>query len=539
MKIDLQRVRERVSGKIKRSWIRFEQNLRIRALSHQLRAVQTNGTDNPVVFFNASTRLTGVSQNAAFSLIASWSLKAEGVPVLYYACRSGMSQCVLGTVVGDPLDPMPCEGCIRESDHLTGAGPTVWFDYQQDSELASLLETSNLEKLKEFRYHGRPLGSLVLPSLRWVLRRHHLEREPLALPLYRRMINSAQQVARDFEELLDQVDPQAVVVFNGLQYPEAVVKWISSQHGIRVITHEVGFQPLSAFFTAGEATAYQMDIPESFELTEAQNLQLDAYLQKRFRGEFTMAGIKFWSEMRDHDPVLDRLQKDFQQLVVVFTNVSFDTSQAHANQIFESMFDWLDMVIKIAGEYPETLFIIRSHPDELREGKQSRETVEEWLNQHVESEGGNLYVVGPNQPFSSYELIRKAKFSLVYNSSIGLEASILGEPVLCGGRARYTNYPIVYFPESAQEFKERVRQMLEAEELIAPEKFQENARRFLYYQLYKVSLPFDEFLTEHPLPGYVKLKKFSVDQLQPESSETLRIIRSGILGGKKFVLEDS
>jgi len=66
-----------------------------------------------------------------------------------------------------------------------------------------------------------------------------------------------------------------------------------AERGIRVITHEVGLQPASAFFTDGEATAYPIHIPDEFELNDAQNAKLDAYLARRFQGDFTMAGIKF------------------------------------------------------------------------------------------------------------------------------------------------------------------------------------------------------------------------------------------------------
>ena len=43
-----------------------------------------------------------------------------------------------------------------------------------------------------------------------------------------------------------------------------------------------------------------MEIPADFELTD-QNTRLDAYLAKRFQGQFSMAGIQFWPEMRGLD----------------------------------------------------------------------------------------------------------------------------------------------------------------------------------------------------------------------------------------------
>ena len=92
-----------------------------------------------------------------------------------------------------------------------------------------------------------------------------------------------------------------MVLFNGQFFPEATARWVASQRGIRTITHEVGLQPFSAFFTTGEATAYPLHVPDDFELSDAQNERLDAYLSQRFHGQFSMAGVRFWPEMKGLD----------------------------------------------------------------------------------------------------------------------------------------------------------------------------------------------------------------------------------------------
>ena len=92
------------------------------------------------------------------------------------------------------------------------------------------------------------------------------------------------------------------------------------------------------------------------------------YLEKRFQGQFTMAGIRFWPEMNGLDEALLEKAGQFQQIVPVFTNVVFDTSQVHANTVFPHMFAWLDLVLDLIRAHPETLFVIRAHPDEMRPG---------------------------------------------------------------------------------------------------------------------------------------------------------------------------
>ena len=117
---------------------------------------------------------------------------------------------------------------------------------------------------------------------------------------------------------------------------------------------------------------------------------------------------------------------NFKQIVPVFTNVIFDTSQPHSNVVFPHMFAWLDLVLEIAREHPDTLFVIRAHPDEARPGKASQESVSQWVNKTNADSLPNLIFVDSDQPLSSYELIQRSKFVMVYNSTIGLEASILG-----------------------------------------------------------------------------------------------------------------
>ena len=55
-----------------------------------------------------------------------------------------------------------------------------------------------------------------------------------------------------------------------------------------------------------------------------------------------MAGVRFWPEMKKLSPEFVDKIGQFKQVVPVFTNVIFDTSQGHANVVFPHMFAWLD-----------------------------------------------------------------------------------------------------------------------------------------------------------------------------------------------------
>ena len=505
----------------------------------------------PVVIFNASTRLADLSQNAAFALLAGWSLRLSGVPVIHFVCQAGMSCCVLGINRDDFTRPMPCGTCIAQSRRLFAHGDVHAVTYQEDAELSQRLQGLNVEQLgafeHPFRLPGRenaaslPIGSLVLTSARWTLRRHTLPDDKPTRYLLRQYILSAYRLAQEFALLLERARPQAVLLFNALLFPEAAAMWVARQMGVRAVAHEVGFRQFSAFFTEGEPTAYPMRIPEELVLSAEQNARLDQYLEGRFQGKFSMAGIQFWPEMRGLDEAFLKKASSFRQIVPVFTNVIYDTSQAHANIVFPHMFAWLETVLEVIRSHPETLFVIRAHPDEMRPGtaKQSRESVQSWVKQNGAAELPNVVFIDSLEYISSYELIQRAKFVMVYSSSIGLEASLMGKPVLCSGKARYTQYPIVFFPSSAQAYRRAADEFLNAEQILVPAEFQTNARKFLYYQLYRASLPLDDFMQPGQRMGYVQLRPVSWEKLLPEQSPTLCVIVEGILHGAPFLLPEA
>jgi len=522
-------------------WLRADAGLRrqVRRVDSYLRqaAAEHPAGEAPVVFFNASTRIQVPSLNAAFGLLASWAVRSAGVPVRYAVCHRGMDLCILGTNREDYAAPPPCAPCLRTSSSLFPDALVVRLEYDRATaaRARSEIEGLSLEELAHWGHDGLPLGKLCLPGLRWALRRHRIPDDEATRALFRRYLVSAASLAGRFEKILDESRPRSLVVFNGIQYPEAVARAVARRRGIPVVTHEVGLRPFSAFFSHRDATFREVEFSADFCLSGEDETRLDDYLSERFQGQFSMAGIRFWPEMKAlPDDLLERMARH-EGTVAVFTNVIFDTSQVHANTLFPEMFSWLETLQAEIERRPETLFVIRAHPDEDRPGKESRETVAAWVEERGLARRPNVAFFGPSDHISSYELIRRSKLVLVYNSSIGLEASILGVPVLCAARARYTQLPTVYFPATREEYGRELRRLLGAERIPVPPEFAPNARRFLFYELFQASLDLSKFLTPYPgVPGMVTFSDFPPDAVSAHPE--MGVIREGILRQKPFTM---
>ncbi len=457
---------------------------------------------------------------------------------MYFVCNSGIERCILGSNRDDFTQTPPCALCTRQSRQIFNGTPLTWLEPGKDQNLKALIQHFSLVDLITFKFQGVPLGFWAVNSLRWVLRRHNLSDDELTHNFMRSFILSGWNVYQQFLVMIEKHNPQAVVVFNGMFFPEAAVRQACLNRGVKVITHEVGIQPLTAFFTDGEATAYPLDIPEEFELTPSMNSRLDDYLQRRFQGDFTMAGIKFWPEIEPLNETLKAKMSAFKKIVPVFSNVIFDTSQVHANTIFPDMFAWLEEVRKVVLTHPDTLFILRAHPDEGREGKESRESVAQWVEGNSLQKLSNIVFIDTDERVSSYELIHRAHFVMVYNSTIGLEATLLGRLVLTAAKSRYTQLPTTLYPISQTQYLQKLDDLLASDTLVVPLEYTRNARRFLYKQLFMSSLSFEKFLEPDKFwKGYVTLKPTKMVDLLPEHSEILSTINDAILQNKPFELK--
>jgi FMN phosphatase YigB (HAD superfamily) len=110
----------------------------------------------------------------------------------------------------------------------------------------------------------------------------------------------------------------------------------------------------------------------------------------------------------------------------------------------------------------------------------------------------------------------------------------MGAPVLCAGRARYTQLPTTFFPGSQQAYREKLAELLVSEHIDVPQEFTRNAKMFLHYELYRASLDLSEFLRPYPdQAGMTLLTDF--DPADLERSLAIRVIRDGILFTKPFV----
>jgi len=490
----------------------------------------------PVLIWNASAHKSDFSFFAMTTFVVSAGLELAGERVHNLVCSAGLSHCNIMLDNEHFLHP-PCAACRATSECLFAAEETDYYEPNaRNASVRASLVALSVDDLARVEYAGLPIGQMSLPSVRWAMRRHSLPDTREVRLLMAHFVASGCELADFLGDYLPQWAPKCVVAFNGTFLPEQVLSAMCLRLGIRFVSFEVGFRKKnSVFFATGTATDVPMEIPEDYELNEAEREQLDQYLRGRFKGDFHVGGRRFWTDMQGIPGSLRERMQAYRQVVTVFTNVVFDTSQVTVNTIYESMFDWLDDTIRIAAAHKDTLFIVRIHPEEARLTRPSMEPVEVWMRARMLHLHSNITIIPAKEEVSSYDLMDSSAFCVVYNSTVGVEAILRQRPVLSGAASKYSQQGFTHLPASRADYALMFEDFLRNGAPRVATEWIQRARRYFHFLVFRYSLDLSSLIGPAPLGagGYI-LKDFSMSALAPGGTPELDIIVEGIRHGKEF-----
>ncbi len=408
-----------------------------RRLARQATGLPEPAADAPVVAF-----LTPRDWAAHVHWDALWgqALRLRGARVHFITCGGGLEVCDRANTWEAP--PMPCTTCHRYvSGSLAAHGfstRTIAEGWRDDDPWPwAELDAVSAPELTEVEADGYPLGALVDIPVKWFLMAAELDDDPLAPLTTRRFLRTARRLVRGIEAALDRIDPDVVVLCNGLFVFEAVCWEVCRRRGISVVTYERGFIK-ETLVIRRDAAACMLDIDEVWAarrprpLDPAEEARLDEYLDARAHGRQTID--RFWVAPRFVAP--DRRGRG--RLVALFTNLTWDSAVIGQEVAFESIQAWVAHVVEAFGRRPEHELVIRIHPAEVKlSGKQTREPMGRFLAERFPELPANVRVIAADDPTSSYPLMEACDIGMVFTSTTGLELALAGKPVIVAGRTHY------------------------------------------------------------------------------------------------------
>jgi glycosyltransferase involved in cell wall biosynthesis len=236
----------------------------------------------------------------------------------------------------------------------------------------------------------------------------------------------------------------------------------------------------------------------------------------------------FVAETDDVSDIIERLQlSDKKKVITLFTSSEDECASSEGWEHIIDQFEWIRRTIDYFAQRKDYQLVIRVHPNTsgiTGSDVQSVEKINEIISVGLPD---NVKIIKWDEKINSYQLIELSQACLTYWSTVSLEASARGKPVMVCARGLFYGYPFALNLPDANEYERYLDKLL-------AEKFSfarmRTAYRFGYHYFIRWSIPF-------PLVSVIKVHnaKFNyttTKQLLPGKDESLDRICDFILLNK-------
>jgi glycosyltransferase involved in cell wall biosynthesis len=417
---------------------------------------------------------------------------------------------------------MPFEWLSNYLPYGTEEEAKIWVDGLKDSELFDAV------------YHNYPLGEWVKSSVHSHFRMRELDiLDSKINKAYRSYLYSSVIALKGLNNLLENYRPDTLFLLNGRFFSHRIALELARERSVRVIVHERG-RIDNSIVLMENTTVHSME-PLRKTWHEWKDIALNKNqieeIEKVFiaRGKGKNTGWKpFVAQGNDVSDIIERLQlSDKKQVITLFTSSEDECASSEGWEHIIDQFEWIQRTIDYFARRKDYQLVIRVHPNTSGITGSDVQSVEK-INKII-SAGlpDNVKIVKWDEKISSYQLIELSQACLTYWSTVSLEASARGKPVMVCARGILYGYPFALNLPDANEF-ERYLDKLLAERLSIGR--MRTAYRFGYHYFIRWSIPF-------PLVSVIKVHNAKLNyttttQLLPGRDKSLDRICDFILLNK-------
>ncbi len=182
---------------------------------------------------------------------------------------------------------------------------------------------------------------------------------------------------------------------------------------------------------------------DEVDLGDRERAVAQEYVDARFEHRATDTQEYFVNVSRSKSnatPACERRRDPDTITFGLFPNVVWDAVGKHNEAIYGSVIDWIVDTARTIGESRRHRLIIRFHPSESTRLRGTLSAEQIIAERYPEISGySNVSIVKSSDPVDTYELMRKrVDVALIYTTTLGSEAQLLGVPVIAVGSGRFS-----------------------------------------------------------------------------------------------------
>jgi len=250
--------------------------------------------------------------------------------------------------------------------------------------------------------------------------------------------------------------PDLVIVPNGSIHELGVLYRVSQMMGIDTVTFEFSDQK-ERIWLAQNSEIMRQDTDNLWHelggerITEEHRETIVKLYEARKNARIWRNFARKWQQIPTEGALKLRksLGLDQRPIVLLATNVLGDSLTLGRQVISQTMAEWIKKTIGILIDREDIQLIIRIHPGEILTRGTSMVEV---IHQEFPNLPEHIKLIGPNEKINTYDLIEIADVGLVYTTTVGLEMSMVGIPVIVAGETHYRDKGFTYDPADWPEY---------------------------------------------------------------------------------------
>lgn len=271
-------------------------------------------------------------------------------------------------------------------------------------------------------------------------------------PTYKFRYKRNFEAARSIYDWLRTNKPDVVVVPNGTVQEFGIVYRVARYLKIPVVTYEFSDQREFCWLGLNQEIMRQ-DTSEMWEaeqetpFTNDQHKRVQALFESRKTAKVNENFTRLWQNTpaQGAQNVKDELKLDDRPVVLMATNVLGDSLTLGRQVFSKTMAEWVSRTILYFIGRPDIQLVIRIHPGEILTREYSMVDV---VRQTLPELPEYIHVIHPEEKVNTYDLIDISDLGLVYTTTVGLEMSLKGIPVIVAGNTHYRGRGFTYDPDS-------------------------------------------------------------------------------------------
>ena len=260
-----------------------------------------------------------------------------------------------------------------------------------------------------------------------------------------------------FENIINKFNPDRIFSHESFYYPWSIMQKLAYKNKIDFYNYYPAVRKNAYIYAKGQH-ALLLDMNNIWNSIKDAQLSIEnkEKILSLINGERKNGNTGILKQIRNIDEEENRKIIKYMKekpTAVLYGNVCWDLCALDKEIFFKSIKSAYIETIEFFIKNPQYQLIIKSHPDE--ENPKIPVTVEK-LENICKSEFNilpdNIKILMPSAPVTAYDLIPFSKCSIVYTTTVGLESTIFGTPVLTIANAHYRGKGFTFDPLNKNEY---------------------------------------------------------------------------------------